>query len=86
MFDEDHKVSELMLCIINDGNGDQCGRSYEQRCEAASSHGLFEFRYMARECRRRVHPDWRDYSAACTRAGDLLFAYYEEHVKGMVTP
>jgi hypothetical protein len=41
-------VNDLVLSIINDGDGSMCGMTYKQRCAAADT-GIGEFRAAARD-------------------------------------
>jgi hypothetical protein len=81
-YHQDPVVNDLVLTIINDGDGSQCGRSYQQRCNAAEN-GIFEFRYACREYGRQRS---RSGSSRPTReqvliAADILQSYYRERVK-----
>ena len=80
----DPVVNDMLLTIINDGDGKLCGRSYRQRL-AAAAHGnmLFEFRYMCREygrVRARAGAS-RPTREQTLLAASLLQAYYEESVE-----
>jgi hypothetical protein len=76
-------VEDVVLTVINDGNGSQCGMTYAQRCEAAE-FGIFEFRAACRAYGRYRH---RNYGASIPTRGevieaaDILQAYYREHTK-----
>src|SRR5262245_56230368 len=83
-YSENHAVNDTCLTIINDGDGEMCGYTYEQRKNAARRHGLFEFRHMCRNYSRYRHRVFE--SRHLTRvevieAASILFHYYEEHVK-----
>jgi hypothetical protein len=82
LFHTNHKIDDALLVCINDGNGSQCGYTYEQRCKLADA-GLFEFRHMVRNYERwtRQHGD-PAYSLTREEritAADMLQAYYREH-------
>lgn len=80
-YSQNHTVEDLVLTIINDGDGSQCGMNYAQRC-AAADNGLYEFRAACREYGRYRHRTYasrvpsRDEVLA---AADILQAYYREH-------
>ena len=82
MYSENPVVNDLVLTIINDGNGSQCGMDYARRCVAADT-GIREFRAACVE-----------YGAVRTKSGSsapsrtdileaatILQSYYREHVK-----
>ena len=87
----DHTVFEIVLTVTNDGNGSQCGFSYQQRLEAArqGEPGRLTFRYMARNYGRYAH---RQFGAAhptlqqTSAAGDELYAYYRELLAEIDSP
>lgn len=43
----DYRTNDIVLCIINDGDGSMCGMNYLQRCDAAE-YGLAKFRAAAK--------------------------------------
>ena len=82
-YSQNHTVEDLVLTIINDGNGSQCGMSYPQRCAAAES-GIFEFRAACRaygRYRHRVYGSSIPDRLEVIEAADILQAYYREHAK-----
>jgi len=85
MFSDNHIVNDLVLCVINDGNGSECGISYEQRCQAAMGfRSILSMRQAARECGHYQHKVYG--TSVPTRkelveAGNILANYYDEHVK-----
>lgn len=74
MYHQDPVINDLMLTIINDGDGSQCGMNYAQRCAAADT-GIFYYRAACREYNR--HASREQIIEAATR----IQAYYREHVK-----
>ena len=79
----DPVVNDLVLTIINDGDGEQCGTDYRQRIGAAE-FGLFKFRTACREYgryRQRVYglsfPTREQWFTAAT----ILQNYYRAHVE-----
>ena len=36
MYSENHVINDVVLTVINDGDGTQCGMTYAQRCAAAT--------------------------------------------------
>jgi hypothetical protein len=84
MYSENQIVNDIVLTIINDGDGSMCGMDYKARLDAGRHHGLFEFRHAAREYGRYRHKHFG--SSVPTRhewveAGNILMRYYEEHAK-----
>ncbi len=81
LYHDDPVTDDLILTVINDGNGSQCGMTYEDRKRAAASHGLADFRVACRHyARQRV----RDGGVPANReqiieAADYLFRYYTQH-------
>lgn len=66
-------IHNMALTVINDGNGDQCGLNYAQRC-ALAEHGWPEY---VNAC-HLVDP-----SATvdeCGYAGEIVREYYRRHV------
>lgn len=79
-YHEDPIVNDIVLTIINDGNGSQCGMDYEERKRMAES--VYRFRTACREYNRQRS---RSGSVRATpgqiiQAADILQAYYREHV------
>ena len=84
-YHENSAINDTLLSIINDGNGDQCGMTYQQRCDAADT-GIFAFRAACRAYSRHRHSVYG--SRHLTRhevleAATYLQNYYREHVKEM---
>lgn len=74
-------VNRLLLTVINDGDGQQCGASYAARCGIARGVlSAWDFHAMVRTASRgvdRVHPD---YTAVVAEAAAFLWSYYRDHV------
>jgi hypothetical protein len=73
-YSNNHKVEDVVLTVINDGDGTQCGMSYKQRCQVAQ-YGLLDYqvactRYNPTLSRKEAR------EAAC-----LIQTYYQEHMK-----
>ena len=81
----DHATNDVILCVINDGNGSQCGYSYDQRIELARrKYRLLEFRHMARNYIRYASQNYgtpHPHRTAWIEAGNYLQKYYEELVE-----
>ena len=80
----DTRVNDIMLTVINDGNGDQCGADYAERCRLGkdgTQRSRMQFRYIARECARRARKAAQTSLAQSSAAGDFLFKYYVNHAK-----
>lgn len=72
-----HAVNDVILTVINDGTGSQCGFDYEARMRQADV-GVFAYRAMVRQCAAAIHrPLTR---AEVIEAGDILQTYYRQHV------
>ena len=78
----DYRTNDIVLSVINDGDGTMCGMNYKQRC-AAAEFGLGQFRAAAKA--------YSDYSARvfeqapATRrqildAATCLQEYYRRHM------
>jgi hypothetical protein len=84
LYVDDPAADQIILCVVNDGSGSQCGASYTERCNYARENDLFKFRLMAREYGRYAHKKFGSpipSRAATVAAGDYLFKYYIEHLK-----
>lgn len=81
MYHKNPVINDLMLTIINDGNGSQCGVSYKERCESAEN-GIFKFRYACRTYGRARSRSGARYPTRdeIITAANLLQEYYREHV------
>ncbi len=86
------KTDRVLLVVINDGDGSQCGKSYKERVEMARSPSPFVesweeegrgiwnalFRYAAR---RELKIDYPDLPDADIRTGaKFLRQYYLDHI------
>ena len=84
LYHEDPQTNEIILTVINDGDGSQCGSGYERRCDLArAGNSLTEFRFMAREYIRHAHRTFgtpHPPRSAWVGAGNYLQRYYEEHI------
>ena len=90
-YSENCNVEDTVLTVINDGEGSQCGYTYDQRLAFGrlgdSSRWRFReiarnysrYRHQAYESRLLTPDEWKE-------AGDLLLAYYQEHVKEVDKP
>ena len=84
-YHENTAINDTILTIINDGNGDQCGMTHDQRVQAAD-HGIFEFRAACRAYSRFRSANYG--SRHLTReeileSATYLQNYYREYVKEM---
>src|SRR5262245_45402970 len=86
MYHDDPKVNDIVLTIINDGNGEMCGGlDYEGRKAAGRSNDLFAFHKAAKVYGQvygpKVFESTRATLAQVRKAAEILLAYYVEHVK-----
>ena len=82
MYSENPVVNDIVLAVINDGNGSQCGMTYEQRCVAAE-HGLADYRVACAKYGKdgRVALDERPATRAeVIEAASLVQKYYRNHM------
>ena len=82
MYSQNPVVNDLVLTIINDGNGSQCGMDYKSRCAAADT-GIWEFRA---DCRAYGRQRSKSGSSSPSRtdiieAATILQNYYRDHMK-----
>jgi hypothetical protein len=80
-----HSVNDIVLSVINDGNGSMCGMSYEQRCAAADT-GILEFRAAAKQYSDYRHKHFEQPRAnrqEIIDAATCLQEYYRKHVQEM---
>ena len=86
MYSPDSIVNDLVLTIVNDGNGTECGMSYAARRLAVKlQDGVFQFRRACEHYnKRRVSVYECSESATAHQinsAADILRAYYVDHIK-----
>ena len=82
-YSDNATVNDIVLTVINDGDGKQCGASYAQRCDAARAGNYYEFGDMARAYGRYRLSHYGatvPARAEWVAARDILFSYYVEHV------
>lgn len=85
-YSENPTINDIVLSIINDGDGSQCGLNYQARIKAVGTlvQGLTAFQAAAKE-----YGHWRvrhlgllmPYPSERMQAARILFEYYENHVK-----
>ncbi len=68
--------NNIVLTIINDGNGSECGMTYAERC-AAAEYGLFEYRRAAQKVAAKYGGSRKDVFDAATE----VQRYYQNHAK-----
>lgn len=83
MYHEDPVINDIMLTIINDGDGSECGMTYKQRCDAAE-HGLMLYidaciKYDRK--RKNVYGSPAARAIQIRGAAERIQAYYREHVR-----
>jgi hypothetical protein len=76
-----HAKNDLVLIVINDGNGSQCGMTYDQRCAAAAT-GIDQFRYACQKANQwRIAHDCPSATRADVfAAASEVYAYYRNHM------
>ena len=74
MYHTNPAINDTVLTIINDGNGDQCGMSYKQRC-AAAEYGIMAFRSACRTYRPELK------RTEVIEAATIIQEYYREHMR-----
>ena len=74
----DNIVNDIVLTVINDGNGDQCGLTYKQRCNAAQ-YGLASYRIACVRYGNSIGASKQQ----VLEAADEVQEYYREHTKEM---
>lgn len=77
-------INNIVLSVINDGDGSSCGVNYAKRVKAARCHDLAQFRIMARRYNNfavREYGSKIATSKEVIEAGEQIFKYYENHVK-----
>lgn len=81
-YSENHAVNDTVLTIINDGDGAQCGMTYEER-KAAADTGIYRFREACRAYSRYRNKNYGSIHLERTEvieAASILQEYYREHV------
>jgi hypothetical protein len=87
-YSEDHAVNDIVLAVINDGNGSMCGLTYQHRCDIvrrqAGPVAMMQFRNA---CRRYSQYSRLRFETPCVphekvnAAAQLVLEYYRQHVK-----
>lgn len=83
MFSEDHAVEDIVLAVINDGNGSMCGMTYQERCQCPHTN-LWSFRRACRVYAEYAHKNFETAMASRKQilsAALLVQKYYKQHVK-----
>ena len=82
-YSDDPIINEIVLVVVNDGNGKQCGMTYQQRCDAAEN-GLADY---VNACLRFDRQRVADGGAPAVKraiqvrgAAEIIQAYYRQHV------
>ena len=84
-YHDDPTINDTLLSVINDGNGEMCGFTYQERVECArQTANIQQFRLMARNYSSYRNKHFG--SSHLTRhewveAGNFLSKYYMEHLK-----
>lgn len=83
MYSDNPVINDLVLTIVNDGNGSQCGMSYAERCHFANDATTAHYRIACAVYARNRRDSG---SSMATRreideAAEILQHYYREHVK-----
>lgn len=89
MYHDSPVINDIVLTIINDGNGSQCGMTYEDRCanthNAALSKRLFRDAASRYTGSNRYLADNADVPrSAIITAARILFDYYLNHVTEVI--
>jgi hypothetical protein len=80
-YHDDPAINDALLTVINDGNGSQCGLTYEDRKQLGAEYAvrpagvLRDFKRAARRYRRDLTP------SQATAAARFLADYYVQHVR-----
>lgn len=85
---DDPVVNDMVLTVVNDGNGDQCGYSYPERLRVARMPNVlardYLFRCMCehydRHCRVRDGTTERPTTFQLRAAARELRDYYDRHI------
>lgn len=82
-YSENPIIENIVLTIINDGDGSQCGMSYDARL-ARAHVGIYRFRDACRQCSRYLHENF-DLRQANPReiryAAIIVQDYYRNHAE-----
>ena len=79
MYHENHKINDVILTIINDGNGETCGMTYQERKAAVKNHDLPAIRRAVEKYGKKYYGEnfKQEYIFI---AGDFIFDYYEKEM------
>ena len=86
-YSTDHRVNDIVLTIINDGDGKQCGMDYSTRCdEAITGRDLFISACRAYDrYSREFYGSPKATREQIIAAADIVQAYYRQHVTEIET-
>jgi hypothetical protein len=83
MYSEDSIVNDIVLTLVNDGNGSECGMTYAERVAAADT-GIGDYRIACakyNERRAAVYEMPKATRRQVVQAATLVQAYYRNHAK-----
>jgi hypothetical protein len=80
MYHQNHVINDIVLTIINDGDGSQCGFSYKDRCENPDPYTMLR----AVQTYLSLSPDYQGQNMPRLKqqseAAQILLDYYTDHV------
>jgi len=81
MYHDNPRTNNVILAVINDGNGGLCGMTYEERCQSVDNFtSVLNLRKAARVCADRLGINL-PFRPDSFEAGNILSRYYQDHVK-----
>ena len=81
-------INDLVLAVINDGNGSECGMTYDERCKMAE-FGILYYRAACKrysERRVKVYEVRKATRAEIIEAASIIQEYYRQHIKEQSQP
>ena len=81
-------INDLVLTVINDGDGSECGMTYADRCKAAE-FGIFYYRAACKRYSKRrakVYEAREATRAEIIEAASIIQEYYRQHIKEQSQP
>ena len=77
MYHDNPVLNNIILTIINDGNGSECGTTYDDRIKFAGNYDTASFYAMTRHCAERYGD-----RLTAQQVGDaamIVYSYYVNH-------
>lgn len=79
MYHENPEIDDIVLTVINDGDGELCGMDYNKRCQMAFLFDATEFIVACKQYNSQKENQVSDHH--CRTAAFIVRDYYRNHLK-----